>query len=714
MAHAPSAPAAPSATVSRQRSRLRVTVVQGGGVLGGAERWQFQLADATDRLDLAVVTLGDGPAADAWAERGRPVTRLAAPRRGADLPATLARLLPVLRRQSPDLVLVHGVKAALAAAPAARLLGIPVVWVRHDASYDGRPVALLDRLTDGQVVSSDWLLRGRSAANPLVVNPPRMPGALPRPQARAALGAVVPDGMLVLGMGTRLSRSKGIEDALRALAEPAAAAWMLVVAGIEDPAEPGERARLLTLARELGVADRFVLVPAVPSFGAVVRAFDAVAVLTRPTPEAPWLREAFGMSALEALVGGVPVVAVPPVQEVVADGGIAVLPGAPTALALALAGLTDPELRQRLGEAAQRRSRAFPDAAEAADRLVDFLALSVHRPGIGRDGDGPALSVVTTVFNDGDAVRALLADLLPQLGAGDELVVVDGGSTDATVEVVRAAAAEDPRVRLIVEPGAGISAGRNLGIAAARHEQVVCTDAGCVPAPGWLEAMRRAFAGHPDVDLWTGTYRVEAGKPWELALAAVGYPSVEELARPRPLARAYSRYLGRGFDATMPTGRSIAFRREAWRRAGGFPVELATGEDVLFGRRIVATGGEARLVRDAEVSWAQRPTLRANLTMYRRYGEGSGHSRDARLLGRDLARVAAYTAAGAVTVRRGRTSRTLLAAGLASYLSLPLARALRGPAPLRSAALVPPVAAARDLAKAYGALSVRARRGEDG
>jgi hypothetical protein len=222
--------------------------------------------------------------------------------------------------------------------------------------------------------------------------------------------------------------------------------------------------------------------------------------------------------------------------------------------------------------------------------------------------------------------------------------------------------------------------------------------------------MRRAFDRHPDVALWTGTYRVTAHKPWELALAAVGYPSVEELGRRTPLVRAYGRYLGRGFDASMPTGRSVAFRRHAWLAAGGFPEHLATGEDVLFGRSIVAAGLSAGLVREAEVAWAQRPTLRHNLTMLRRYGEGSGYSLDTRLMGRDVSRAVAY-AGGVALVAGGRpVVRSLVAAGAAAYLSLPVVRVLRGPSPLATVVLVPPIAAARDLVKAYGALSAAARR----
>ncbi len=696
--------------------RLRVTLVQQGGVLGGAERWQLELADATDRLDVSVLGLGSGPTAAEWAARGWPVVTLPDERRAHRLAAMSARAARVLRRLRPDVVVAHGVKAALVAVPAARLLGIPVVWVRHDASFSGPVTALLDRLSDGQVTTSDRLLDGRRTHNPLVLNPPRMPPPEPRDVARTRLGLSADAGDLLLGMATRIVRYKGIEDAVRALAQPGADAWVLAVAGIDDPAEPDEQDRLVKLAAELGVADRVRFLGEVPEFHRWVSAFDAVAVLTRPTPEVPWVREGFGMSALEALAGGVPVVAVPPVDDVVGPGGLSGAPGSPGELARALATLADEDARRRVGEAGTARALEFPDAPEAAGRLVDFLALVAHRPGAGHHAIGPAISVVTTVLDDADGLVGLMTGLVPQLGPDDELVVVDGGSRDGTASVVARAAEVDPRVRLVVEPGAGISRGRNVGIGLARHEAVACTDAGCVPDPGWLAAFRRAFDRHPEVGLWTGTYRVAADKPWELALAAVGYPSVDELARPTPLVRAYGRCLGRRFDASMPTGRSVAFRRDAWRASGGYPEHLATGEDVLFGRHVVAAGHAAGLVREAEVVWAQRPTLLRNLTMLRRYGEGSGYSLDSRLMGRDLARVVAY-AGGAALAARGRPAvRALLAAGGTTYLSLPVVRALRGPRPLATLALVPPIAAARDLAKAYGALSAtaRRRRGGDG
>ncbi|TQK71247.1 glycosyltransferase [Nocardioides sp. SLBN-35] len=700
------------AAVSRtgQQDRLRITVVQQGGVLGGAERWQLQLAEATDRADLDVVALGGGPTAATWSRRGVPVATVRSERRASRIPLLAARVGAALRSSRPDVVVAHGVKAALAAAPTARALGIPFVWVRHDGSFEGWPTALLDRVSDGQVATGAWLLEGRRLRSSLLLNPPRTTDHLTRVEARGALGLEVPSGRLVAGMGTRIVHGKGIDDAIRALADPAAAAWDLVVAGIHDPDDPGEQLRLVALATELGVAHRVRFLGEVPGFARLAGAFDAVLVLTKPTESMPWHREAFGMTAFEALTAGVPVVVTPPLGAMAREGGVEVRAGAPGDVAAALLALEDPDTRTRCGTAGARVAASYPDARAAADVLVDFLATLAHRPGVGLPPTGPAISVVTTVLDDEAAAKELLSALVPQLGPHDEVVVVDGGSSDDTAGVVRAFAAFDERVRLLVEPGAGISQGRNIGIRAASHDRIACTDAGCVPSPGWLAAFRRAFARHPEVDLWTGTYRVGAAQPWEHALAAVGYPSVEELARPTPLARAYGRLFGRAFDASMPTGRSVAFARVAWASVGGFPENLQTGEDVLFGRRIVAAGGTARMVRDAEVSWAQRPTFRANLTMYRRYGEGSGNSLDRRLLGRDLARVAAYTAAAGVALRGSTGARAAASAGLAAYLSLPVGRALQAPDPLRTVPLVAPVAAARDLVKAYGALSAAVRR----
>lgn len=312
---------------------------------------------------------------------------------------------------------------------------------------------------------------------------------------------------------------------------------------------------------------------------------------------------------------------------------------------------------------------------------------SAHRP----------VSVVTTVLDEVDGIAALLGHLTAQARSTDEIVVVDGGSTDGTRELVVETARRDPRIRLVDAPGANIPRGRNVGIEAAGNDVICCTDAGCTPVPGWLDALRVPFDGPRPPDLATGIYRVASSTPVEHALALAGYPYPADAHGAPTLVALWSRLFGRSWDPTMPTGRSVAFTREAWDRVGGFPEHLDTGEDVVFGRRIAATG-RAVLVPDAEVTWAQRPSLRATARMYRRYGVGGGRSDDPRVVGRDLVRAVAYLAAP-LFLRRGR--RAVGAVLGALYVSVPTVRALRDRG-VATALLVPPAVALKDVSKAVG------------
>ncbi|MGH3827378.1 MAG: glycosyltransferase, partial [Pseudonocardiaceae bacterium] len=133
------------------------------------------------------------------------------------------------------------------------------------------------------------------------------------------------------------------------------------------------------------------------------------------------------------------------------------------------------------------------------------LARAARRPGAGAT-TGPAVSVVVTVLNEGMSLARLVEALLPQLVTGDELVIVDGGSTDGSIAALAPAAA----LRVHTVPGAGISTGRNHGVRCASNEVIICTDAGCVPDPGFIEGFRRAFTVTEAPALVSGVYTVLA------------------------------------------------------------------------------------------------------------------------------------------------------------------------------------------------------------
>jgi glycosyltransferase involved in cell wall biosynthesis len=679
---------------------------------GGGERSLLELLDVERaRLDLRFVVLGTGQFEGALRERGWSVDVQPTPPRLVHFVATAARLAARWRRTAPDIVLANGVKAAAIALPAARLAGVRSAWFKRDFSYDETLVRPLAHLADLLLAVSEEVAEATRRADAVVIPPPRPVGTLAKAEARVILEQLgVPrDAHPVIGVIGRLVTYKGVDDVIEALALPDGSDWWLGVIELDDPSEPGEHARLEELARQRGVRDRVVFLGSVDRAAPLMSAFDVVAV-TSKTVARGFGREGSSRVVTEAMYAGVPVIATPGggATNRLGGAGILVPPGSPDRIAQALAQLADARAREIMGQAGRRIAEAEPTAEECAERLVGALATAAGRPGAALEREVP-ISIVTTVLNEGAAVETLLDALIPQLGRRDELVVVDGGSSDDTAMCVKVRATRDDRVRLLEARGTNISAGRNRGIAIARHQYVACTDAGCEPWPGWLSAFRRAFAERDPAALITGVYEVASADVFGAAMAVACYPEVGEARRPTLLVRAYGALFGRTFDPSMPTGRSIGFSRDVWQTVGGFPEDLPTGEDVSFGRRVAGTGRCCILDLDAGVVWHQRESLSETMRMYFSYGLGGAVSADGRIVGRDLVRAVAYPAGVFALLRGRRGARLLASTGAAAYLSLPLVRACRRPRPLLVASLVPTALAVKDIAKAAGCVVGLAR-----
>jgi glycosyltransferase involved in cell wall biosynthesis len=308
------------------------------------------------------------------------------------------------------------------------------------------------------------------------------------------------------------------------------------------------------------------------------------------------------------------------------------------------------------------------------------------------------MSVVATVLNDREGTERLLEGLHRQRPGPADVVIVDGGSDDGTLEVLRRAERANPdSVRVVVAPGVNISAGRNLAVRCARGDWIACADAGCVPSEGWLRALEDAL---DEADFAGGVYVVDARTPFERALAVSLYPTVDEIGTSSRWIRAWQRIYGKAFAVEESTGRSMAFRRAAWEAVGGFPEDLYAGEDVLFVRSLLAAGCRLRLAPDAVVAWRPRSTWWGNARMYWLYARGD--IRRGRR-GRYVLRLAAWLFGLAGALRGSAPWRTAILVGGGSYVSLPLRRALRAGDPPTVWWRIPLVIALKDLSQLAGA-----------
>jgi dolichyl-phosphate beta-glucosyltransferase len=110
----------------------------------------------------------------------------------------------------------------------------------------------------------------------------------------------------------------------------------------------------------------------------------------------------------------------------------------------------------------------------------------------------PTLTVVLPCYNEAERLPRTLRSLLAHLSGAPgevEVLVVDDGSTDATVAVVEAIAAADARVRLLcLSPNRGKGAAVRAGMLAAEGELIVFTDADGSYGPSELDRIIRALA----------------------------------------------------------------------------------------------------------------------------------------------------------------------------------------------------------------------------
>lgn len=101
----------------------------------------------------------------------------------------------------------------------------------------------------------------------------------------------------------------------------------------------------------------------------------------------------------------------------------------------------------------------------------------------------PQISVVVPVYNSQDYLQECLDSLLAQTLRDVEIVCIDDGSTDASPEILAAAAAADARICAITQENRGVSAARNTGIARARAPYLCFVDADDALKPHACERM---------------------------------------------------------------------------------------------------------------------------------------------------------------------------------------------------------------------------------
>ncbi|MBR0776276.1 glycosyltransferase [Bradyrhizobium diazoefficiens] len=207
----------------------------------------------------------------------------------------------------------------------------------------------------------------------------------------------------------------------------------------------------------------------------------------------------------------------------------------------------------------------------------------------------PAVTVVIPARNAAIYIGRTIDSALTQSGV-TEIVVVDDGSTDDTMTIVRSY--RDPRLRLMTNDGGGVSAARNFGARNARGSWLIFLDADDLLRPGAVTALLEAASAAPRAVLVYGDYNTidSAGRQ-------IGRRNLLK-GRRKPTGDVLERLASGNF---IVNGGIALVSAEAFRAAGGFDVTLRYCEDWHCWCRLAAIGEFAfvpRLLLDYRVHTA--------------------------------------------------------------------------------------------------------------
>jgi glycosyltransferase involved in cell wall biosynthesis len=219
------------------------------------------------------------------------------------------------------------------------------------------------------------------------------------------------------------------------------------------------------------------------------------------------------------------------------------------------------------------------------------------------------VTFITTIYNEEDTIDAFLASLSKQTKLPDEIIITDAGSQDETVSKLKQFQKKSKvPVKIIIKHG-NRSIGRNQAIKHASGQIITCSDAGCILDRNWLKSIIKPFTDE-NIDVVSGFYLAKTENIFQKCLAAYTCVMPDKVDK----------------DNFLPSSRSIAFRKSAWKEIGGYPEELNTCEDLIFATKLKKAGCNFIFAENAIVYWPQRKNLRHAFQQFFSYAVGDGQA----------------------------------------------------------------------------------------
>ncbi len=222
----------------------------------------------------------------------------------------------------------------------------------------------------------------------------------------------------------------------------------------------------------------------------------------------------------------------------------------------------------------------------------------------------PHTSFVCTVLNEERSVSDFLKSIAEQTLLPDEIIIVDGGSTDRTVNEIKNYVRIHalPSFRLFKKNG-NRAVCRNFGIKKSKHAYILISDAGCLLSKTWVEEIMKPFSD-ASTDVVSGYYRGKSSTVFQKCQV----PYI--LTMPDKI----------NAENFLPSTRSMAVRKSTWKLAGMFPEQYSHNEDYVFAVSLRSMKARMRFAKRAIVYWLPRTSLKSVFVMFFRFALGDAEA----------------------------------------------------------------------------------------
>lgn len=188
------------------------------------------------------------------------------------------------------------------------------------------------------------------------------------------------------------------------------------------------------------------------------------------------------------------------------------------------------------------------------------------------------ISIVIPLYNKEQSIASTLQTVLKQTYQDFEIVIVNDGSTDHSVEEVKKVT--DPRIRLIHQNNAGVSAARNRGIEEAKGEYIAFLDADDEWKSDYLKTQHELTQKYPECNVFACNYEFKdtQGKVTPTIIRKLPFKGEDGIL---------SNYFEVASCSHPPIcSITIMVKKRAIQSIGGFPIGIKSGEDLLTWARL--------------------------------------------------------------------------------------------------------------------------------